>query len=145
LEWQSWLISCQNGPIVARAPPQPAPQVASDFSSTIERIIALCAFLFTILLVGYVFAWFFYYLPKSELLSSEAEQSAVEIFDPAADKNLDPGPSGDNLCRICLNSERNILFDPCHHILTCIDCSRTVHICPLCKENIEKRTRVYLA
>lgn len=86
------------------------------------------------------------FVPEANLFVPEAEKSNIKILDPAQNKVGEKSSSSENnLCRICLDKERNILFKPCHHILTCADCSRTVRECPLCRKKIEKRVRIYLA
>ena len=48
-------------------------------------------------------------------------------------------------CIICLDNERNILFNPCHHICCCNRCVNNLNnMCPVCRQEIQSRTRVYI-
>lgn len=41
-------------------------------------------------------------------------------------------------CKVCLNRDAEILFEPCHHYITCSDCAPSVANCPMCRERIVK-------
>jgi hypothetical protein len=137
-------------------PPQAKPSPSQSFSHWFEAFfrslpewIQAASFISYILIIAIILPSFALWVGlklQNELLVPEAEKSNIEILDPAQNKvDEKSSSSGDNLCRICLDKERNILFKPCHHILTCADCSRTVRECPLCRKKIEKRVRIYLA
>ncbi|QHB21765.1 IAP-3 [Artaxa digramma nucleopolyhedrovirus] len=51
---------------------------------------------------------------------------------------------GELCCAVCLDSGRQIMFDPCHHVVCCDKCSRLVSKCVVCCVQISKRTVVYL-
>ena len=48
------------------------------------------------------------------------------------------------LCTICMNAQKSILFDPCHHMTACENCCDKMTNCPICRESIKKRVSVYL-
>lgn len=47
-------------------------------------------------------------------------------------------------CAICLSSEADYVVLPCGHLALCGLCSQQVASCPICRENIESRHRVFL-
>lgn len=51
-----------------------------------------------------------------------------------ANNNFDIG--GNNICCICLDSERDVLLIPCRHIVSCLKCVKNLDICPLCRAQI---------
>jgi hypothetical protein len=48
-------------------------------------------------------------------------------------------------CVICFDALRQVCFAPCGHYAACADCSRRMDDCPICKEPIRQRTRIYEA
>lgn len=47
-------------------------------------------------------------------------------------------------CRICFESEYNIVFIPCGHMMTCAKCAFVMNHCPVCRIPLENKIRVYL-
>ena len=47
------------------------------------------------------------------------------------------------LCIICMDRIREIVYMPCAHFLACPLCSPCVHECPICSKKIEKHLRIY--
>ncbi|XP_071914318.1 E3 ubiquitin-protein ligase RGLG3-like isoform X2 [Coffea arabica] len=60
----------------------------------------------------------------------------VTSFEP-----VDHGPPADQVCPICLTNPKDMAFG-CGH-LTCKDCGITISTCPLCREPIKTRIRLY--
>ena len=48
------------------------------------------------------------------------------------------------ICQICFNHNIEILFEPCYHLITCKKCSRKVSLCPICRQPICKKQRIYI-
>jgi Inhibitor of Apoptosis domain/Zinc finger, C3HC4 type (RING finger) len=48
------------------------------------------------------------------------------------------------LCKICLCNELTTLFKPCNHLIVCDECSPRFNSCPVCRENINEKQRVFL-
>lgn len=46
-------------------------------------------------------------------------------------------------CCICMTNKKIMAFVPCGHMCTCYNCSEKVKECPLCKENIETKMKIY--
>ena len=49
-------------------------------------------------------------------------------------------------CVICRSNMRNVIFNPCNHLATCITCSKNRLLgdkCPLCRKVFENTTRIF--
>lgn len=49
------------------------------------------------------------------------------------------------LCSVCLEGQRCLVFEPCHHMVTCESCGGKLDKCPICRCAISNRTRIYIA
>ena len=47
-------------------------------------------------------------------------------------------------CKLCLDLDAAVLFDPCGHICTCVNCSQAVGECPMCRTAIRRKIRAYM-
>ena len=52
-------------------------------------------------------------------------------------------PKDENLCKICWDQPVNCVFLECSHMVTCIDCGKLIHECPVCRQNIVRKVRVF--
>ena len=53
-------------------------------------------------------------------------------------------------CVICMENDRNILFEPCHHLCCCSSCigqmiDRSNFNCPICRVSIEQTVEIYFS
>ncbi|XP_053378476.1 baculoviral IAP repeat-containing protein 7-A-like [Mercenaria mercenaria] len=48
-------------------------------------------------------------------------------------------------CKICLDSEADIVFLPCGHITSCAMCSPALRRCPVCRVLVKGRIKVFLS
>lgn len=53
------------------------------------------------------------------------------------------GPEDENICIICMDKKKSILFYPCCHIITCDICSSKVNQCPICREFIISKMHIF--
>ena len=46
-----------------------------------------------------------------------------------------------DVCVICLGNKPNVLYTPCRHIATCLNCEniKTIYKCPMCREDCLKK------
>ena len=49
------------------------------------------------------------------------------------------------VCKVCLDKEANVVFVPCGHLCTCMDCAGSLTKCPICRARIEKAIRTYVS
>ena len=47
------------------------------------------------------------------------------------------------LCVICLDKERDMVLTPCFHLCVCTECSVPLTSCPLCRNVIVTKNKVY--
>lgn len=47
------------------------------------------------------------------------------------------------VCKICLDKEACIVFIPCGHLVSCLQCSRVLRHCAVCRTKIQDKIRVY--
>ncbi|XP_053661169.1 death-associated inhibitor of apoptosis 2-like [Anopheles marshallii] len=48
-------------------------------------------------------------------------------------------------CKICLTREVGVVFCPCGHLVSCVQCAPAIYNCPVCRALITGRIRTYLA
>ena len=49
----------------------------------------------------------------------------------------------DGMCVVCWEHDPCVMFNPCHHMVTCQTCAHELRKCPLCRETIQGRIHVY--
>lgn len=47
------------------------------------------------------------------------------------------------ICQICLDKKCEILFLPCAHLASCLQCSNAFNKCPVCRKDIKKKIKVF--
>ena len=59
---------------------------------------------------------------------------------PQEDKKSDA-----STCVICLCEPRGALLKPCNHVCACLECSRQLTQCPVCRADIWQRERIFIS
>lgn len=49
------------------------------------------------------------------------------------------------LCKICMDNEVGIVFLPCGHLTTCVNCAPNLRDCPVCRSSIKATVRTFLS
>ncbi|KFM65428.1 Baculoviral IAP repeat-containing protein 7-A, partial [Stegodyphus mimosarum] len=49
------------------------------------------------------------------------------------------------LCKICMDSEKQVVFIPCGHLISCEKCAQALDNCAVCRTPITNRVRTYLS
>lgn len=49
------------------------------------------------------------------------------------------------LCKICMDKEMGIVFLPCGHLATCVNCAPNLQDCPVCRSAIKATVRTFLS
>lgn len=75
---------------------------------------------------------------------SEIEESKENLQAKVA-KNMIKGikHSEKELCIVCMEKIREVVFLPCCHFLGCSDCSPKIGKCPMCTKKIEKNLKIF--
>ncbi|QUJ09289.1 IAP-3 protein [Gynaephora ruoergensis nucleopolyhedrovirus] len=61
------------------------------------------------------------------------------VVDNAIDEKI-----GELRCAVCLDAERQIMFEPCRHVVCCDACSRLIIECVVCRALVFNKILVYL-
>ncbi|KAE8750036.1 hypothetical protein FOCC_FOCC003160 [Frankliniella occidentalis] len=48
-------------------------------------------------------------------------------------------------CKICMDSEACVVFLPCGHLVTCVNCAPSLSDCPICRQAIKATVRTFLS
>jgi len=77
-----------------------------------------------------------------EVLKREMHESAPSSNAAAADAAAAAaaGPNGE--CIVCLAAPRSVAFD-CGHLCVCSNCAYNVDACPICREPVTERRRIF--
>lgn len=49
----------------------------------------------------------------------------------------------ENLCKICMEANIDSLLLDCGHMITCTECGRLLHDCPICRQIIVRVVRAF--
>ncbi|XP_062600772.1 putative inhibitor of apoptosis [Saccostrea cucullata] len=70
---------------------------------------------------------------------SDKEKKLKEILEE--NRNL----KEQKLCKICLDEEVGVLFEPCGHICCCASCAAPLQQCPICRKPIQKSLKAFIS
>ncbi|XP_055964755.1 E3 ubiquitin-protein ligase LRSAM1 isoform X2 [Sorex fumeus] len=89
----------------------------------------------------------------------EAARAQPELLKPAKDEELPPAPEEPEStrpsappqelevptseCVVCLEREAQMIFLHCGHVCCCQECCEPLRTCPLCRQDIAQRLRIY--
>ncbi|GIX71555.1 sn1-specific diacylglycerol lipase beta [Caerostris darwini] len=79
----------------------------------------------------------------SDYKDREPAKSNCEVLsseNSAADENVNDLK---DICKICMSEEMNIVFEPCHHLVSCQNCAQIFFNCPLCRKCITNKMKVF--
>ncbi|KAH3729496.1 baculoviral IAP repeat-containing protein 2-like [Dreissena polymorpha] len=48
------------------------------------------------------------------------------------------------MCKVCMDSDACVVFQPCGHMVTCVKCASKLRKCAICRRKIEGNIRIYL-
>ncbi|CAB3384328.1 Hypothetical predicted protein [Cloeon dipterum] len=48
-------------------------------------------------------------------------------------------------CTVCLEDDVRVVFLPCGHLVTCVQCAPNLRLCPVCRVEIKATVRAYFA
>jgi exonuclease VII small subunit len=47
-------------------------------------------------------------------------------------------------CAMCLNKDKKVIFMPCAHLVSCLECSMPLDVCPVCLVQVQSKIKVFL-
>jgi len=84
-------------------------------------------------------------LSTEELPLKKIEESQIDVSGALEKGDAAELPSKtEKECLVCTTTERQVLFQPCGHLATCIGCSFQLRECCCCRMYIKQRLRVYM-
>ena len=48
-------------------------------------------------------------------------------------------------CKICMSNQVGVVFLPCGHLISCVNCSPKVKDCPFCRQFIKGKVKTYMS
>ena len=49
------------------------------------------------------------------------------------------------ICNICMDNEIGVVFTPCGHLITCVNCAPLFKDCPVCRQYIKEKVKTYMS
>lgn len=89
--------------------------------------------------------------PSAELLASpvvEKPETKVNNLESGGQISLEEENrklKDARTCKICMDDEVGVVFLPCGHLVTCVQCAPGVTMCPLCRSSIKGFVRTFLS
>ncbi len=80
---------------------------------------------------------------ETQLELDQQRQSTGELHQSQSIPEPDPIQQTQTMCCICLDTAPCMLFTPCHHMVTCIQCANQVDLCPVCRHLIHNKLQVF--
>eukprot|EP00798_Chlamydomonas_sp_ICE-L_P030655 gene30655-biopygen16495 len=65
------------------------------------------------------------------------------IFDKCVQRERHQALDAAAECGVCLSAPKDICLDPCGHLI-CRSCSNRIQVCPICRQHVAERRRVFL-
>ncbi|XP_076818322.1 E3 ubiquitin-protein ligase XIAP-like isoform X2 [Clavelina lepadiformis] len=92
---------------------------------------------------------------NSREISGVGEKPSEKVASHTVEINLPEDPlslvqrvrelQDERKCKICLDNIADVVFVPCGHLCSCVDCAQALRKCPICRSKIEKSIRTYLS
>jgi len=83
-------------------------------------------------------------LKKLDIKPRETQQKLEETSQtPEEMKRKIEELQDERKCKICLDSQANVVFFPCGHLCCCMNCATSLNKCPICRRVIDKLIRTY--
>ena len=49
------------------------------------------------------------------------------------------------ICKICMDNEVGVVFLPCGHLISCVNCAPSLKDCPVCRQSIHGTVKTYMS
>ena len=82
---------------------------------------------------------------RAEKLAKEIENNIMMDDMRSTVNKLNNEIEDATICKVCMENPLDTLITPCNHLCICKDCSKRVKNCPICRQLIKKKIRVYKA
>ncbi|GFS54966.1 e3 ubiquitin-protein ligase IAP-3 [Trichonephila clavipes] len=78
-------------------------------------------------------------LLKNQILQETCK--TLKVQEVAASRNT--RAENTIICKICMNDEMNVIFQPCSHFISCHICAEKIFDCPLCRNPVIHKMKVF--
>lgn len=86
---------------------------------------------------------------KSEIVNKETKvmerKANVKLEDSVSLEEENRRLKEARLCKVCMDREVAIVFLPCGHLATCVECVPSLVYCPMCRQEIYATVRTFLS
>ncbi|XP_013927048.1 PREDICTED: E3 ubiquitin-protein ligase LRSAM1-like [Thamnophis sirtalis] len=85
-------------------------------------------------------------IPELLKPAGKTRPSAPEFREELTNPEVPSAPSAEEHhceCVVCMELEAQVVFLNCGHVCCCQSCSDALHICPLCRQEIAQRIRLF--
>ena len=87
----------------------------------------------------------FPFLPRISIANQEENKNEKKEFkDENNERKTKETDNNNIICSICLDNTKCMLFLPCKHVSCCEQCAQNVNSCPLCRNPIQSKVKIYL-
>ncbi|CAN7941644.1 unnamed protein product, partial [Ixodes hexagonus] len=88
-------------------------------------------------------------VPVTEIKERKQIEEALKVVtrikkDEVKPETKSTSEPAKNSCAVCLDEQKSVLFLPCQHLVTCVNCGTRVQECPMCRAEISQRIRAFL-
>lgn len=82
---------------------------------------------------------------SAENIGAQEPKGPKDLADKEAQKLIEENErlKNERLCVVCLIKDKNILYLPCAHLATCLDCSYPLQTCPMCRSAVQATVRTF--
>ncbi|CAN7938181.1 unnamed protein product [Ixodes hexagonus] len=86
-------------------------------------------------------------VPIADIQKSHMEEALKEITKIKKDSvkvtQKQTNSAARNLCAVCWEDEKSVMFLPCQHLVACVNCASAVSTCPMCRTPITRAIRAF--
>ncbi|XP_059489798.1 death-associated inhibitor of apoptosis 2-like [Neocloeon triangulifer] len=75
----------------------------------------------------------------------DTSNNPKEVAGPKEKESEGPSASEAHLCKVCLDEDVGVVFLPCGHLVSCVQCAPNLSLCPVCRKEIQASVRTYFS